>query len=344
MTDLSSLPLWPAVLWLGGAALAIVLAGTRLAGVADRLADRTGIGEVLAGALFVGGSTSLPGAIASMVSAAEGYPQLAIGNAIGGLTAQTMFLVVADLCYRRANLEHAAASVTGLTQGVLLIALLTVPLLAASGPELTLWSVHPATPLLFASYLLGLRLLSQVAERPMWSPVKTDETREPVSEPQTGEGHPTDAQLWWRFALYAAATAAAGYGVAEASEALIDKTPLSEAAIGTLITGVANSLPELVTAIAAVRRGAVNLAVGDVIGGNSFEVLFLAAADIFHRDGSIYHAFSQENVFTALVAMLMTGVLLLGLLRRQRHGIGGIGFESAIVLLLYVVSVVVLLG
>jgi cation:H+ antiporter len=99
-----------------------------------------------------------------------------------------------------------------------------------------------------------------------------------------------------------------------------------------------------VTALAAVRRGALNLAVGDVIGGNSFEVLFLAAADPFYRAGSIYHQFATENVFTAVLAILMTGVLLLGMLRRERHGIAGIGFESALVLALYVGSVALLLS
>ena len=75
---------------------------------------------------------------------------------------------------------------------------------------------------------------------------------------------------------------------------------------------------------------------GDVIGGNSFEVLFLAAADPFYRAGSIYHRFTAENQITAVLAILMTAVLLLGMLRRERHGIAGIGFESALVLLLYV--------
>jgi cation:H+ antiporter len=131
MPDLSALSLWPALAVVAGCALVIVFAGTRLAAVADQLADRTGMGEILAGAVFVGGSTSLPGAITSMATAADGHAQLAIGNALGGLTAQTMFLAVADLVYRRANLEHAAATVTGLTQGVLLVSLLSIALIAS---------------------------------------------------------------------------------------------------------------------------------------------------------------------------------------------------------------------
>jgi len=46
---------------------------------------------------------------------------------------------VADLAYRKANLEHAAASVTGLTQGTLLVSLLTIPLLAMAAPEITIF-------------------------------------------------------------------------------------------------------------------------------------------------------------------------------------------------------------
>ncbi|GAD55202.1 sodium:calcium antiporter [Limimaricola cinnabarinus] len=323
------------------AAAAIALAGVRLAHVADALADRTGMGEVVAGALFVGATTSLPGAITSISTAAQGASGLAVGNALGGLTAQTAFIAVADLFYRRANLEHAAASVTGLAQGVLLVALLSIPLIASAEPQITFWGVHPASLLIPVGYALGLRLLAQMHEAPMWHPVETDETREEVSEPDR-EGGKSDTGLWRRFALYAGVTAVAGWVIGEASLALVEITGMGESAVGTVFAGVANSLPELVTAIAAVRIGAVSLAVGDVIGGNAFEVMFLSAADFFD-DGSIYAAIGPADRSTALIAMLMTGVLLLGMLRRQKTGPVRIGFESVLVLGLYVGSVVLVL-
>jgi cation:H+ antiporter len=71
-------------------------------------------------------------------------------------------------------------------------------------------------------------------------------------------------------------------------------------------------------------------------------VLFLAAADFFYRPGSIYHELDSDNLFVAVLAILMTGVLLLGPLRRERHGSAGIGFESALVLALHVGSVALL--
>ena len=173
----------------------------------------------------------------------------------------------------------------------------------------------------------------------MWRPVQTDETREEVSEPDTGPDADSDRSLWLRFLLYAGITGASGYVIGEASIGIVAKTALSETAVGTIFAAVANSLPELVTAIAAVRIGAVSLAVGDIIGGNAFEVMFLSAADVVY-DGSIYEAMTGQDRTTALIAMLMTAVLLLGMIRRQKAGPGNIGFESALVILLYAASVV----
>ena len=59
-----------------------------------------------------------------------------------------------------------------------------------------------------------------------------------------------------------------------------------------------------------------SLAVGDIIGGNAFEVMFLSAADRFY-DGSIYAEFTEQDRTTGVIAMLMTAVLLLGVIRRQ---------------------------
>ncbi|WP_040621762.1 sodium:calcium antiporter [Rhodovulum sp. PH10] len=341
MPAIADLPLWAVVGVFVASAAAIALAGSKLSGIADALADRTGMGEVVAGALFVGAATSLPGAITSVTTAAQGAAGLAIGNALGGLTAQTAFIAIADLFYRRANLEHAAASATGLAQGVLLVALLAMPLIAAAEPPVTVFGVHPVSLLIPLAYGFGLKLLSRIQTAPMWKPVETEETREAISEPDEGDGAVTDRSLWLRFLLFAGITAVAGYAIGRASIGIVGATALSETAVGTIFSAIANSLPELVTAIAAVRLGAVSLAVGDVIGGNAFEVMFLSAADLFY-DGSIYAAMTEQDRTTGLIAMLMTAVLLLGMIRRQKSGPGNIGFESALVLLLYAGSVVLI--
>ena len=337
--QIAAYPLWGLIAVFAAAAITICIAGTRLSGIADELADRTGLGEVIAGALFVGATTSLPGAITSVSTAWQGAPDLAVGNAMGSLTAQTAFIAVADLFYRRANLEHSAASVTSLAQGVLMVVTLSIPLLASSVSDVTFWRIHPATLAIPVAYILGLRLLWQIEKAPMWNPVQTSDTEEEISDVSHVEGRMTT--LWIRFAILAAITAAAGYTIAEAAIGLTETTDIGAGPIGTLFAGVTTSLPELVTAIAAARAGAVNLAIGNILGGNSFDVMFLAAADVAYP-GSIYAEMTPTNNATATIAILMTGILLLGLLKRDRHGPATIGFESVTVLALYGLSVVLL--
>jgi cation:H+ antiporter len=317
------------------AASLIGVAGTRLARVVDALADRTGIGEALAGAVLLGSATSLAGLVVSVVAASDGDASLAVGNSIGGIAVQTTFIVVADLAYRRENLEHAAASLGNIFNSLLLLVMLAVVVLGASAPDVAVLGVSPATVLLVGVYLYGTVLVRRVEEEPMWKPTVTPETREDTPDPEAESE--SLRRLGLEFAGLAAVVVVAGYLVAQAGLALVAETGLSGTVVGTFATSVATSLPELVTSVAAVRAGALTLAVGGIVGGNAFDLLFIAAADVAYRSGSVYTALARADVFVVAWAMLLVGVLAAGLVRRQRHGIG---FEGVGVLVLYAAGLV----
>ena len=65
MLNLAGWPLWVTVALFVVAALVIAVGGTRMTRAADRLADLTGLGEAIFGAVLLGGATSLPGIITS---------------------------------------------------------------------------------------------------------------------------------------------------------------------------------------------------------------------------------------------------------------------------------------
>lgn len=331
--DFVAQPLWVALAAFGIAAVVIAGAGTVMAQVADRLADRTGLGEAMTGGLLLGASTSLSGFITSVSTAAQGYPDLALSNAVGGIAVQTAFLAVADIYYRRANLEHAAASVTNLAQGALLIGLLSLPLLAGQMPDWTILGCHPASFAILIAYIFGMRIASETHREPLWGPTETSETRQDVPDEPQGGGPLRFLLL--RFGLLLVVVGLAGYVLGQAGIAIAGKTGLSQTLVGALLTAVSTSLPELVTTLAAVRRGALTLAVGGIIGGNTFDVLLVAASDIAYRPGSIYHASSGRPELVIVLTIMMTAVLLLGLLRREKYGFANIGFESLLILLIY---------
>ena len=95
-----------------------------------------------------------------------------------------------------------------------------------------------------------------------------------------------------------------------------------------------SSLPELVTSVAAVRRGALSLA----MGGSAFDTIFVAFSDVAYREGLIYHAISEHQVYLISLTVLLTGLLLMGLPRCEKYGVTNIGFESLLMLILYLAS------
>jgi cation:H+ antiporter len=322
---------------------AIVFVGVRLASCADALAERTGLGQAFMGAVFLGATTSLPGITASVAAASSGRPDMALSNALGGIAVQTLFIVVADLAYRDSNLEHAAASESVLVQNALLLALLAMLLAACLGPEIHYGGVHPVTLLLPLAYALGLRSIRASHVDPMWQPRASGLVR--VRRETRGSLGPaqTNAALWSQLAIAGTAAVLAGWGLTRVVQHLADGFQLSQSVAGGLITGVVTSFPELVIAVAAVRSGALTLAVAGVIGGNAFDTLFAALSDVAYRPGSIYHMASSQTLFLLTLALLMNAVLLLGLLRRQSRGLGNIGFEGVLVVALYTLGVVSLI-
>lgn len=335
-------PIGAAVVVLVGAGALTVACSVRLVGVGDTLADRTGWGEAFFGAVFFGLVTSLSGIVMTAVSAAAGEPRLAYSNAVGGIAVQTLAVVAADVAYRRVNLEHAAASERNLLFGCLLIVLLSTALLGTFSPDSTVLGVHPVSPLMVVFYLGGLKLIRDRRE-PMWRPVPTRETGRVQPEEESDFGARSTTSLVTEFVAIAGIVVVGGWAVARSAETVVAVTGLSAGFVGAVVMGGINALPETVTAITAVRRGALTLAVAAIIGGNSLDALNLVIGDAVFSGGSLYHEAGIDQLFLTAAALLMTTVLLGGLLLRQRRGWWGLGFDGVLLAAIYAGTVITLL-
>ncbi len=337
MNTFENMPFYLLVLIFLGAATVIGIFGVKMTHVARSLAYQTGMGEAIMGAVFVGASTSLSGIIASITAASNGHAELAVSNALGGIAAQTFFLAVADMFYRKANLEHAAASAENLMMCAFLLTLLGINLIAFAIPELYILSVHPVSIILFIAYLAGIRLVARTHKTPMWIPRRTWETRI-ESDKNRRRKRRFDYERWLHFGFYSVIVGLAGWILSKAGIAIVLETGLSEGLIGGVFMAVSTSLPELVIAITAVRLKSLTLAVGDIIGGNAFDTLFIAVSDIAFKAGPIYGSISQIEQFWLAITILMNGIILMGLLHREKHGIANIGWESVMVFFIYICS------
>lgn len=287
------------------------------------------------GAVLVGATTSLPGIVTTVTGALDGAASFAVSNAVGSIAIQTVFLAVADLWYRDSNLEHAAASLPNLMQTMLLVSLLGLVLVAIAGPDATVAGVNPVTVVLPGAYLFGIVLVRRTEQAPQWRPARSDVTRTDAPDDDNRQGRL--APLWFAFVAYALVVAVTGWVIARSGLSIAERTGLSGALVGALLTGVVTSAPELVTVLSAVRIGALTLAVADIVGGNTFDVLNVAIADVAYREGSVYHAVDERTQFVLALTVVLTGVLAAGLIERDRRGIG---FEGVGILALYGLGIV----
>lgn len=166
---------------------------------------------------------------------------------------------------------------------------------------------------------------------------------------RTGDGPPSTTEsergqsdsrnhLYVRYVTYVILVGVSGYLISSAAGTIVSQTRFSPVVMGLTLTALATSLPELVTAIASVRRGAVALAIGDIVGGNAFDTIMVALADVAYARASIYRAVTANAPFVAAVTILMTGILLTGLIRRDRDGLANIGVESYLILAVYLLG------
>lgn len=329
----SAWPLGGALVALALAGLAIVLVGSPLTRAADTLAQRHSIGRSLAGGVLLGAVTSLSGIATIVTGGLSGQAEFTLANPIGGVAVQTVWITVADLVYRRTNLEHAAASLENLLQALVLLALLAVPVVAYATPTLELGWIHPATLAIPVLYAYGLVLVRRTEGHPMWRAVRTDDTG--GGEDTPGSPAPTGT-LWVRLGALAVVVTVAGWVVGRAGVSVVERTAVPSGVVGFTLTTAITSLPELVTLVAAVRMGALTLGVGAVIGGNLFDTLQITIADAAYLEGSVYSAAGPEALVLLGGTMLMTAVLAAGLLVRERRGVG---FEGLLLPVLYLGTV-----
>jgi cation:H+ antiporter len=240
----------------------------------------------------------LPGNVAVLTGALEGVAGFALSNPVGGIALQMVWLAIADLIYRRANLEHAAASLENLMQTVILMALLAVPVMAYATPALRLGWIHPVTFLIPGLYGYGLYLLRRIHAAPMWQPTRTVETAD-----DDGDGD-------------------------EEAEVPQSVRQQSTSRLWTTL-GV-------VVLITAVRLGQLTLGVGNIIGGNAYDVLMVALADVGCLEGPLYRDAGPTSLVLLGGTALMTAVLAGGLVMRERRWVG---FEGISIPVIYVATI-----
>lgn len=345
MFELTDNSVWTNALLFAVAASGVWFSGAKLSGYVDVIAERTGMGKAFAGALLLGGATSLPELATTITAALSGAAELAGNNLLGGVIMQIAVLATIDACLLRGKaLTFFSPKAALLMQGVFLVFLLGFSVVAISCGELLVVAGVGAWPILMAAtYVAGLWVLYRYEGQARWEPAGHVE-QPPESARDLKDAHHAryrDASttvLSTRFAFAAMGVLSAGFLVARSGEALAEQTGTAQSFVGATLVALATSLPEVSTTWSAVRFGAYSMAAANILGTNGLEVALFLPADIAYRDGAIINAMNPTASFLAGLGIMATGLYLWGILERRDRTIFGMGHDSAAVLLLYVLG------
>jgi cation:H+ antiporter len=112
-------------------------------------------------------------------------------------------------------------------------------------------------------------------------------------------------------------------------------TGLGTSFVGTVLLSLVTSLPELLAALAALRIGAFDLAVGNLFGSSVFNMLGLGLADFFYIDGSLLGGIDPGFALVGLLALLLTNMALLANLARIERRFLFIELDSVAIIVVY---------
>jgi len=325
-----------ALVWLEFAACALLvgLAGPELSRNGDVLADKTGISSNWMGLVVLGTVTSLPELVTGLSSVTTAnVPDIAVGDALGSCVFNLLILVVVDFLHREAPVYRRAhqGHILSAGFGIVLIGFVALNLqLAGEGTTYAVGRIGLYTPIIIVLYLLATRTVFRY-ER---------EQREAFVE-KADERYPTITLggAVRRFAIAAVVVVAAGAWLPFVGSAIAETMGWQRTFVGSLFVALATSLPELAVTVAALRFGAVNMAIANLLGSNLTDILILAIDDIFYRKGPLFAHVSPANAFSAASAVTMTGLVIVSLLYRPtRRLLRMVGWTSLGLVVIYLVN------
>ena len=264
------------------------------------------IPPVVVGAVVIGLGTSAPEVLISTLAAIEGDAALGVGNVIGSNIANlSLVLGVAAL------LAPVAVASSTLRREAPVSVLAVVAFGAAVAIGLPRWSGVALLGAMAAVVVAATRARTMAGDEEL-----IEEVLEEVAE------QPTDPRSRARRPLRALAgligTALGAQVVVTGAVGIADETGLSGGFVGLTLVAVGTSLPELVTAVQAARRGQDELILGNVLGSNIFNSLLAGGLVVLIEPGPL----DDRSLATRGVAVMVAVSVLAWVLMERRRRIG----------------------
>lgn len=317
-------------------ATVIVYAGTKLSRYGDQIANLTGLGGLWIGVVLMAGATSLPEIFTDVSAALMDAPNLATGDLFGSNMANMLILGVIDLMHRQKRVWQQAAFEHALSAGLAIFLTGLAAFFVLFGLDVKHGGIGLGSMLLLLFYIFGMRVVfrqeSMKRRQREHELVVEGQSEEEARQPGKRDGL---RRASIGFAAAALALLVAAPFLAGSAKEIAEQSGITDTFIGTSLVGITTSLPELVTAFAAVRLGAFDLAVGNLFGSNAFNMAAFFFVDLAYRGGPLFNSVSDAHAMAALWSIVLMSTALMGIIYRVEKRYMLIEPDSFVIILGY---------
>ena len=312
----------------------IGFAGVKLSRYGDIIAEKSGLSRGWIGLILMATVTSLPELVTGVSSVTvANVPDIAVGDIMGSCVFNLLIIVVLDFLYRKESVYTRArqGNVLSAGYGIALIGFAGFNLLLyRAGTFPSLGHVGLYTPIILLLYLMAMRSLYRYEQEKVSEYVEDRVELHPdMSLKQAVQG----------YVMAAVVVVAAGIWLPFVAKDLAEVMGWGQSFVGTLLVAAVTSAPEVVVTVAALRIGAVDMAIGNLFGSNLFNIAILAIDDLFYLQGPLLADVSITHATSAFSAMMMSGLAVVGLvLRPVSRVFRTVSWISLLLLVIYLLN------
>jgi cation:H+ antiporter len=310
-------------------ATVILFAGAKLSKYGDEIADRTGLGRTWVGLILLATVTSLPELISGISAVTlNDLPDVAVGGVIGSCLFNLVILAIVDVAAGKTPLTSRIENSHVLTAGfgIILLSMVAIAKLFSPTTFPVGW-IDPFSIGYLAVYAVAMRLLFQFESK------RALERATEATVEVAKEGSLLKTGLM--FAVFSSLIVIAALYLPNVADRIGAATGLSDTFIGSSLVAITTSLPEVVVSIAAARMGAFDMAVGNVLGSNLFNVAILGVEDFCYSKGQLLAHASSQHVMSALAAVICSAIAVIGMTFRSEKKHLALTLDSFSIAIIY---------
>ncbi|MCK5684880.1 sodium:calcium antiporter [bacterium] len=329
----------------------IVIAGIKLSKYGDIIGEKTGLEKGFIGFLLLAFITSVPELVVSISAVSlENSPNLALGNVFGSNMFNLFIIVILDFVYKGYPFLYSVSKthIVSASLGIIMMCMGSVGLLFAKLGIVTIFNSVIFNIGFMSFVILAVYLISMLIM------YKHEHSQDASSDEEEKYKDITIRRAASIFSFLGLVVVIVGVWLTDLGDC-IAKTPFTflgntmtfgSTFVGTLFMAFATSLPELVVSLGAIKLGQCDMALGNILGSNIFNMSIIFVADLFYRSNSIFHttATNQYHLVTAFFAIIMCMIVILSMSFRRKKGYlpMKLGWESFLLFFLYITAAIII--